>query len=217
MTFEDLEEENPHEPPDENFPNEDVPDPANFSEYLKFFRTCVTHYVSKVDLEEIAKKMDLWDEIDEICDKGRRPKWVEIEQQPQLANWGGVLIHDLECNRESIETFQFLVKNRGPRGLMEGSRIIYHLLKDKQMEGGAAWDSGWAGWEPEEPGVRNSRWLVKASEEAIEALDKPDIWNTGGPLAERHRNIRRREMDIQGGKEKWKDSKDKGAWRQGLR
>ena len=210
-TFEDLQEVNPYEPPEANGPNEVVPDPeSNYEEYLKYFRECVAQHLSIRNRKLFLDQKDLWEDQEELAQPpkphGNRPEWVEIEQQEELWNWGGVLKEDLECDQESIEAFQILVKNRGPLGLMEGSRIIHHLLKDKQKEGRG-------GWEWEEESDRNSRWLLTASEEALEALDKRTMWESGGPLAQRHMEMRRREQQDKG-----KHSKDKGAWRrQGLR
>ena len=118
---------------------------------------------------------------------------MDIRLRDKLANWEDLLVEDLGCDGDSVDSFRQLVTLYGDRGLMEGTRALAHVLKDREKP--HAW------WQTE--AQRNSLWLRTAVEESLDALNKPDIWNSGGPLAEIHG----RQRGLKGGK-----GGGKGAW-----
>ena len=76
-----------------------------------------------------------------------------------------VNLKDMECDERSRPAFVALV-TKGKRGYAEACRVLAHLIKDK-------------GLDPEKPRSSSSQWLKRASEEAMDAIEHPEILEFG--------------------------------------
>ena len=72
----------------------------------------------------------------------------------------------MECDHESCKVFVQLAR-KGPRGYMECTRILHHLLKDKDLQ------------EPPGQSWNKSRWLKSACYDALRAIEDPQEWEQG--------------------------------------
>ena len=133
-------------------------DPEDF---LHRFRA---HAADALDPELLQDRQTLWD----METKGLEdcPSWMTLKPDPELKIWASVLMEDLECDFRSVQTFVTLVR-KGSLGYHEGCRVLAHLFKDKDFD-------------PSRPLSSDpSKWLKRASDEAIDALDNKAVWEAG--------------------------------------
>ena len=98
------------------------------------------------------------------------PGWMTLMAPDDLKTWSKVILNDMECEERSCQAFVALAR-KGKRGYAEACRVLAHLIKDKDLD-------------PEKPRSSSSQWLKRASEEAMDALEHPEIfenWTFNGP------------------------------------
>ena len=132
---------------------------------------------NNMDPELIQDRWDLWKQVPERVAKA--PDWMTLMPHAELRHFEGLLKNDLKVDQRALVPFLTLVR-KGELGYSEACRVLYHGLKDKK-----------AIEDPEDPRYHRdyddpaakSKWFKKAAEEALEALDNQEAWNTpgGGP------------------------------------
>ena len=78
----------------------------------------------------------------------------------------------MECDERSCKACVALVK-KGKKGYAEAYRVLAHLINDKNLD-------------LEKPRINSSQWLKRASEEAMDAIEHPEIlgaWTFNGSRA----------------------------------
>ena len=146
---------NPGPPP--AGPPLDLDDPDMF---LWHFRNYAR---TNVDAELLMDRETLW--LNPMLSLQTSPPWMTLRPDPQLRIWKEILQDELGCDFRSLETFVTLVR-KGPRGYCEACRVLAHLLKDKDLD-------------PSKPKPEASKWLKRACDEAIDAIDDPSAWEHG--------------------------------------
>ena len=134
--------------------------PAAFVQALR------KHAIRQIAPELLKDRRDIWDGEPE---DGQLPEWMylrgkSMESHKGFHHWGKVIKEDLQCDDRAWESFGKLLKTNPPEapyGYMEACRVLAHIFKDKPKDA------------DEIIGERKtwSRYLQRASEEAIEALE----------------------------------------------
>ena len=139
------------------------PEPGQFLE-------CLRDYVrNNIDPELLVDRKALWESYwDEVQ---WTPDWMTLTPDMDLQIYKKILTEDLGCSYRASVPFVGLAR-RGKRGFMEATRILSHFFKDKDLGDGR---STRLIDDPE----ANSRWLLRACEEALAAIDAPDTWSQG--------------------------------------
>ena len=129
------------------------------------------HAIKNIDPELLCDRREIWDG-ERV--KGRpRPQWIYLrgqtpESHAEFHPWYQVIRDDLQCDDRACQSFVKLFRMNppeAPHGYMEACRVLAHIFKDKCKdldEVTAALTAEPRGW---------SRYLQKACEEAIEALE----------------------------------------------
>jgi hypothetical protein len=138
---------------------------GNAPEYLQALRA---YSIQKVDPELLQDRQDLWRTVP----GDHKERWMYLQAETREAHenfhgWIKTIKDDLNCDERSCSAFVRLFKMappKAPHGYFEAARILAHMLKDKSKN---AQD-----WRPERTDW--SRFLQKACEEAIEALEDPE-------------------------------------------
>ena len=73
-----------------------------------------------------------------------------------------VILKDMECDERYCQACVALVR-KSNRCYAEACRVLAHLIKDKDLD-------------PVKPRSSSSQWLKRASEEAMDAIEHPEIW-----------------------------------------
>lgn len=148
---------NPGAPPAGPVPPAPEDDPHGF---LWHFRQ---HARASIDPELLQDRERLWTlETTSIED---RESWLTLRPDLQLEIWKKILIEELDCDHRSTMAFVTLVR-KGHLGFLEGCRLLAHLFKDKDLD-------------PSRPSPNASKWLKRAADEAMEAIDDPGAWDHG--------------------------------------
>lgn len=101
----------------------------------------------------LERRLVYYDQHGEIFGLGTStPNWWTLEPDDTLECWKEVLQEGIELDDESLQSLVELVQNHERLGFQEGCRIIAHLLKDTDVNGGS--------WR-----TSPSAWLQKAVEE----------------------------------------------------
>ncbi len=135
-------------------------DPASFMDGLR------AHACQAMDNELLDNRVDLWDtepvageEPDWMCLRGKTP-----EAHKKFHHWARVIHEDLGCDESACQAFIKLFNmapREAPHGYMEACRVLAHIFKDKSKDQEYVHGPNW------------SRFVQKACEEAIEALEDP--------------------------------------------
>ena len=130
---------------------------------VSFISSLRCHALQRIDRELLEDRRYLWDHEGSCYDM---PPWWTLSPDPGMAHWQELILGPLGCDERSVGTFQRLLKTAPEAGIgyMECCRVLAHCLKDKQKD-------------PEDLGAHDprdwSRWMSRACEEAIEALQDP--------------------------------------------
>ena len=138
----------------------------HFGEPDAFVQSLRQHAVKTIAPELSCDRQNIWEE--ELVD-GKAPEWMclrgkTLENHTRFHNWCQVIADDLQCDGKAQVAFvRLFTKNppEAPHGYMEACRVLAHIFKDKSKDVGEiivqprAW----------------SRYLQKACEEAIDALE----------------------------------------------
>ena len=152
------------------------PEPST-SEFLEAFRA---YAVENVPPELPEEREEVWkvlgDHGPSFGTGSRAPPgdWWCLRAGPDLMEYKGLLMMDLQCDGSSVSYFVQLVRSGTykPEAYLEALMIIHHMLNDKDYPGTVS--------DPEVPeGVANSKWLRNACLEALEALAHPEDWEQG--------------------------------------
>ena len=156
------------------------PNPST-SEFLRAFRS---YAADTIDPELIEDRKDLWmilgtDGPGDLAPPP--PQWWCLKASQELMEYKHLLMRDLQCDAESVGYFVKLVRIGRPEGFLECLRIIYHLVKDKDLARTFdASDSSWTSTVPRRSiAEQNSKWLKNACIEAMDALAMPEDWEQG--------------------------------------
>ena len=172
------------------------------TEFLSAFRAYAHDAIPPEFLDE---RQDIWRILGAPDIKGpdEHPNppgdWWTMRPSWNLVEYRSLLQTDFRCDNDSCEFFVRLMRIRTPQAYIEGLRIIYHLIKDKDTATSPQ-DPAWSLQE------HNSHWLKTACIEALEALEFPEVWNHGP------------QQNAKGAsKGKWRDpfANDGPSWRKG--
>ena len=107
----------------------------------------------------------------------KEPWWVlRCDPAKELKEYKDLLQNNLQCDDDSVGHFVALVRLKTPEGFsngnanMEALRVIYHLIKDKDL----TWQDPRRSY-----GEKNSKYLKTACLEALDALACPELWEQG--------------------------------------
>ena len=131
-----------------------------------FVQALGKHAIRHIAPELLKDRRDIWDGEPE---DGQLPEWMylrgkSMESHKGFHHWGKVIKEDLQCDDRAWESFGKLLKTNPPEapyGYMEACRVLAHIFKDKSKDADEviAEPRAW------------SRYLQKACEEAIDALE----------------------------------------------
>ena len=149
----------------EGYPNWDL---RNITGYVESLRAYATEHV---DPELLEERKDLW--ATEPVDQ--REPWMYLKGASEEAHkhfhgWVTMIKQELKCDDRACQKFVELFKMApaaAPHGFMEACRILAHTLKDKSKDLD----------QYREPRDNWSRFMQRACEEAIEALQDPEHLN----------------------------------------
>ena len=124
----------------------------------------------EVDREYLDKRKSCWEM--EVPDDEPEDWMFLVDENLQsfqcFNRWYDVITGDLNCDRDAMAMFQKLLRTNPPEapvGYLEGNKILYHIFKDKYLQG----DETPHDW-------RNnnfSGYLKNSAREAIQALQDP--------------------------------------------
>ena len=129
-------------------------DPST-TQFLESFRS---YAMENIDGELLVDREDVWSILGDhgpdfgTGSRGPPGDWWCLRASPELVEYKGLLMRDLQCDAASVSYFVQLVRCGKPEGYLEALRILHHMLKDKDYPGTAS--------DPEVPeAVANSKWL----------------------------------------------------------
>ena len=151
-----------------NLPDAPPQGPVGFGpqlwEHEQYLEELRNYASEKVDPELLDDRQDLW----RLDLDPPKPYWYlrgeTHEAHLHFHGWVKVIKEDLQCDDRACGYFIKLFKTYppgAPHGFMEACRVLAHILKDKMKPEDT--------WRPEREDW--SRFLQKACEEAVEALE----------------------------------------------
>ena len=132
-----------------------------------FVQALRQHAINRIDGELLCDRREIWD--GEPVPGKDRPQWMylmgkTLTSHTRFHGWSAVLKEELQCDDSACQSFVKLFATNppeAPHGYMEACRVLAHIFKDKSKDADEviAEPRGWP------------RYLQRASEEAIEALE----------------------------------------------
>ena len=134
--------------------------------------------MGRIDPELLVDREEVWNILGDngpsFGTGAREPPgdWWCLRASPDLVEYRGLLMRDLQCDKSSAGYFVELVHCGKAEGYLEALRVLHHMLKDKDYPATVH--------DPEVPeSVANSKWLRGACLEALDALQNPEDWEQG--------------------------------------
>ena len=134
------------------------------------------------DPEHFCEVEALWEQYSEDDKEGfwRNLAGPSKEKHLDFSNFCNLMMEDMGCEQGSCQAFKHLAKQEAPKGFMECTKILAHMLKDKKKAQATqdSWDSLL------HAAVRESRWALEQGPDLHEAC-KAKCRQKGKPVHEK--------------------------------